>query len=452
MFVLVDLIFIVSFFLMFYGLYIIVSPFVRKGKRPLKREELKKGVAISVASFVMFMISGAFVEPVETEDIAEVSQAEVAAKTDTSSNVKDEEKEKEEERKAREKEKKKEVQEQERQEKEKETKRQEEEKRQKELDEANPNDTKRFTPPSEPVKVPSGQSDVVVNDNIPYFSNKDITSTEAYHENGPFDYFGRVTAANAVVGVEIMPAEERGNISNITPTGWDQARYAGIGSGGWLYNRSHLIGHQMTGNDEPQNIMTGTRWFNERMLEYENFVANYVETTENHVRYRVTPVFEGDNLVASGAYMEAFSIEDNGKGVMFNIYIPNIQPGVEIDYADGSSVGPSGPAEEGEISEYNPGSKSSGNEDKDTSGSSGETSKEKPKNKPKEQPKEKPKEEPAPSGQGKIKGNISSEGEKIYHMPGGASYNRTKIDPSKGERYFHTEAEAQAAGFRRSQR
>lgn len=108
-----------------------------------------------------------------------------------------------------------------------------------------------------------------------------------------------------------MQTEERGDIGHIEPSGWNQARYAGIGSGGWLFNRSHLIGHQMTGNDEPVNLMTGTRWFNMRMLEYENFVANYVETTENHVRYRVTPVFEGDNLVASGAYMEGFSIEDN---------------------------------------------------------------------------------------------------------------------------------------------
>lgn len=221
--------------------------------------------------------------------------------------------------------------------------------------------------PSEPANVPEGQEDVQVNNNVPYFSNEDISSTEVYHSNGSLDSLGRVTAANAVVGTEIMPAEERGSISHIEPTGWNQARYANVGSGGWLYNRSHLIGHQMTGNDEPQNIMTGTRWFNTRMLEYENFVANYVETTGNHVRYRVTPVFEGDNLLASGAYMEGFSIEDNGESVMFNIYVPNVQPGVEINYADGSSVGPEGPAEEGEVENYNSAESSNSSSDNETS-------------------------------------------------------------------------------------
>lgn len=226
--------------------------------------------------------------------------------------------------------------------------------REKELAEANPNKSGETEAPAEPVKVNAGEEEAKVNDNVPHFSNEDITSTEAYHRNGPLDSLGRVTAANAVVGVEIMPAEESGSIGHHEPTGWNQASYANIGSGGWLYNRSHLIGHQLTGNDDYANLMTGTRWFNMRMLEYENFVANYVETTENHVRYRVTPVFEGNNLVASGAYMEGFSIEDNGEGLMFNIYIPNIQPDVEINYADGSSVGPAGPSQEGEIKKYKP--------------------------------------------------------------------------------------------------
>lgn len=192
----------------------------------------------------------------------------------------------------------------------------------------------------------------VVNDNIPQFSNEDIVSTETYHRNSPLDNIGRSGVADAVVGVDIMPAEQRGDISNIYPSGWKQARYAGISSGGWLYNRSHLIGHQMTGNDDAENLMTGTRDFNMAMLEYENFVADYVERTENHVRYRVTPVYEGDNLVASGIYMEAFSIEDNGEGVMFHVYVPNIQPDVEIDYATGLSNGPEGPAEDGDIEPY----------------------------------------------------------------------------------------------------
>ncbi|WP_170114394.1 DNA/RNA non-specific endonuclease [Streptohalobacillus salinus] len=231
------------------------------------------------------------------------------------------------------------VQEQKEEQEEKERQEQEEqERKEKEAAEANPNKSNETQVPTEPVSVPSGQESVVINDNIPLFSNADISSTDVYHRNGALDSLGRVTAANAIVGVEIMPAEERGDIGHHEPTGWNQERYEGIGAGGWLYNRSHLIGHQMTGNDDYANLMTGTRWFNMRMLEYENYVANYVEITENHVRYRVTPIFEGNNLVASGAYMEGFSIEDNGEGLMFNIYVPNIQPGIEINYADGSSV------------------------------------------------------------------------------------------------------------------
>lgn len=187
---------------------------------------------------------------------------------------------------------------------------------------------------------------------MPKFTNDELTSLDVYHSNGKLDYLGRVTPANAVVGVEIMPSKERGDISNHYPTGWKQKRYINIGSGGWLYNRSHLIGYQMTGNDDFANLMTGTRWFNMRMLEYENWVANYVERTENHVRYRITPVFEGNNLLASGIYMEAISLEDFGAGVMFNVFIPNIQPGVDIDYRDGSSVGPEGPVQDDYILSY----------------------------------------------------------------------------------------------------
>lgn len=195
-------------------------------------------------------------------------------------------------------------------------------------------------------EVPAGNTYVEVNGNVPIFTNEDITSTDAWEKIGTLDSLGRVTTANALLGVELMPAEERGDISDITPTGWNQANYAGIGSGGWLYNRSHMIGHQLTGNDSLENIMTGTRSFNMAMLEFENFIANYIEQTENHVRYRITPVFEGDNQLASGIYMEGFSIEDNGEGVQFHIYIPNVQLDVTIDYADGSSQGPAGPAEE----------------------------------------------------------------------------------------------------------
>lgn len=186
--------------------------------------------------------------------------------------------------------------------------------------------------------VPAGNTYIEVNGNVPLFTNADISSTEAWEDYGDLDHLGRVTVANAVLGVELMPAEERGDISSVHPTGWNQAQYSVV-SGGWLYNRSHLIGHQLAGEDaNVRNLMTGTRWFNtEGMLPFENFVANYVESTENHVRYRVTPHFEGDNLLASGVYMEGLSIEDNGEGLMFHIYVPNIQPSVNLDYSNGLS-------------------------------------------------------------------------------------------------------------------
>lgn len=198
-------------------------------------------------------------------------------------------------------------------------------------------------------QVPSDQSYVEINDNVPYFTNEDLAQVEAYEEIGDFDSLGRTTAANALLGTELMPEEERGDISGIHPTGWQQRFYANV-PGGALYNRSHLVGHQFTGNDQPENLMTGTQWFNQTaMLPFENFVADYIEQTDNHVRYRITPVYDGDNLLASGIYMEAFSIEDNGEGVQFNIFVPNRQPGVEINYQDGSSSGPQGPLEEGDV-------------------------------------------------------------------------------------------------------
>ncbi|MDK6940481.1 hypothetical protein HMPREF2829_02780 [Aerococcus sp. HMSC072A12] len=195
-------------------------------------------------------------------------------------------------------------------------------------------------------QVPADQAYVAVNSNIPHFSNEDISSTQAYEDYGQLDTYGRVTAANAVLGQELMPDEDRGDISAIRPTGWKQAKYPTV-DGGWLYNRSHLIGYQLTGeNANIRNLMTGTRYFNvEGMLPFENYVANYIEETGNHVRYRVTPVFEGENMLASGVYMEAFSIEDNGAGIKFNVFVPNRQPQVAIDYRTGASRGQEGPLE-----------------------------------------------------------------------------------------------------------
>ncbi|MCY3067623.1 MULTISPECIES: DNA/RNA non-specific endonuclease [Aerococcus] len=187
-------------------------------------------------------------------------------------------------------------------------------------------------------KVSPKENYVVLNNNIPKFDNKDITSTNAYEDYGNKDLLGRVTQANAVLGTELMPDKVRGDISSVKPTGWQQAKYNSI-EGGWLYNRCHLIGYQLTGeNDNSKNLMTGTRQFNvEGMLPFENYVADYIERTNNHVRYRVTPYFKGINALASGVIMEGFSIEDNGKGICFNLFIPNHQKGITIDYLTGNS-------------------------------------------------------------------------------------------------------------------
>lgn len=188
--------------------------------------------------------------------------------------------------------------------------------------------------------VPDGQAYVEVNDNVPIFTDADLTDVEeSWERYSPLDYLGRVSEANALLGADLMPAEseEREALTAITPTGWQQNRYD-IVSAGWLYNRSHLIGFQLTGQqDNLLNLMTGTRYFNvEGMLPFENYVAAYVEDSENHVRYRITPLFMGDELLARGIFMEAYSIEDDGE-LQFHVYIPNNQPGIEIDYSDGSN-------------------------------------------------------------------------------------------------------------------
>ncbi len=183
----------------------------------------------------------------------------------------------------------------------------------------------------------SGEPYVVINDNEPSFPAEDFTS-EGFEEYSPLDDLGRCGVAYANVGLETMPTEERGSISNVKPTGWKSVQYDFV-DGKSLYNRCHLIGFQLTGeNANRQNLITGTRYMNvDGMLPFENLVADYVKETENHVLYRVTPIFEGDNLVASGVQMEAQSVEDKGEGVCFNVYVYNNQPGVTIDYATGDS-------------------------------------------------------------------------------------------------------------------
>lgn len=199
----------------------------------------------------------------------------------------------------------------------------------------------------------SGEPYVVINDNEPSFPAEDFTS-EGFEEYSPLDDLGRCGVAYANVGLETMPTEERGSISNVKPTGWKSVQYDFV-DGKSLYNRCHLIGFQLTGeNANRQNLITGTRYMNvDGMLPFENLVADYVKETENHVLYRVTPVFEGDNLVASGVQMEAQSVEDKGAGVCFNVYVYNNQPGVTIDYATGDSwASDDVPADTGKESTY----------------------------------------------------------------------------------------------------
>ena len=183
-----------------------------------------------------------------------------------------------------------------------------------------------------------GQPYVIIDDNIPEFSEEDMV-TRGFEEYSNLDFLGRCGVAYANVGQDTMPTEKRGDISNVYPSGWENEEYDFITDGGYVYNRCHLIGYQLAGeNDNEKNLITGTRYMNvEGMLPFENEVAEYVEETDNHVLVRVTPIYDGTSLVASGVQMEAKSVEDDGEGVQFNVYCYNVQPGVEIDYATGNN-------------------------------------------------------------------------------------------------------------------
>ncbi|MBQ9942409.1 MAG: DNA/RNA non-specific endonuclease [Christensenellaceae bacterium] len=183
----------------------------------------------------------------------------------------------------------------------------------------------------------SGEPYYVLNGNQPEFSEDEIT-TKAYEYFAELDDLGRCGVTMACVGKELMPTEDRESISHVKPSGWVNVPYDFV-DGRYLYNRCHLIGFQLTGeNDNELNLITGTRYMNvEGMLPFENMVADYVKETKNHVMYRVTPIYESDELVARGVQMEAWSVEDEGEGICFNVYIYNVQPGVVIDYATGES-------------------------------------------------------------------------------------------------------------------
>ncbi len=185
----------------------------------------------------------------------------------------------------------------------------------------------------------SGRPYVVINDNIPSFNKYELT-TKGYETYASLDSLGRCGGAVASCGREIMPRsnEERGSISAVKPSGWVQAQYDCV-SGKYLYNRCHLIGWQLSAeNANKRNLITGTRYMNtEGMLPFENMVADYIKETNNHVAYRITPIYDGNDLVAKGVQMEAYSVEDEGEGICFNVFCYNVQPGVGIDYSTGRS-------------------------------------------------------------------------------------------------------------------
>ena len=190
---------------------------------------------------------------------------------------------------------------------------------------------------SETIPEYSGNPYVELNGNLPYFTDEEL-STTAFELYSELDSLGRCGAGYANICKEIMPTEERGSIGMVKPTGWHTVKYDCI-TDRYLYNRCHLIGYQLAGeNANEKNLITGTRYLNvDGMLPFENEVADYVNDTDNHVLYRVTPVFSGDNLLASGVIIEAKSVEDNGAGVQFNVYCYNVQPGISIDYTTGES-------------------------------------------------------------------------------------------------------------------
>ena len=195
-----------------------------------------------------------------------------------------------------------------------------------------------FEEEREDIPVYATDAYTTIHNNRPYFTKKEMT-TESFEYYSELDGLGRCGPAIACVGIETMPTEKRGSIGMVKPSGWHTIRYDDLIDGKYLYNRCHLIGYQLTGeNANVNNLITGTRYLNmEGMLPFENEIADYIERTNHHVLYRVTPDFQGDDLVAKGVLMEAISVEDNGKGLMFCVYAYNIQPGIRIDYATGNS-------------------------------------------------------------------------------------------------------------------
>lgn len=223
-----------------------------------------------------------------------------------------------------------------------------------ENDEEQKNNSQKEASSDETTVVPvySGQPYVELNNDLPEFTFEEKKSTDSFENYSDLDQLGRCGVAFANICEEIQPTEERQDIGMIKPSGWHTVKYNDLIEGNYLYNRCHLIAHQLAGeNANEKNLITGTRYLNVgSMLDYENKVADYVEQTKNHVLFRVTPIYDGDNLVATGVQMEAWSVEDGGNGICFNVFCYNVQPGIVIDYSNGESYRANATAEEQDVS------------------------------------------------------------------------------------------------------
>ena len=268
-----------------------------------------------------------------------------------------------------------------------------------------------------------GEPFVALYNNVPDFDEKDKT-TKSFETYSDLDSLGRCGVAYANIGKDIMPTQKRGDISSVKPSGWINKKYdTTLVDGGYIYNRCHLIGHQLAGEDaNEKNLITGTRYFNvEGMLPFENMVCDYVKETNNHVLYRVTPIYDGNNLVAKGVQMEAYSVEDDGEGVMFNVFVYNVQPGITIDYATGNSeLSKDGETNSSQTSQQ----ESSDNTEQNTQNNQSSS-----------------------NSKVEIRGNSKS---KIYHCPGQAAYDEMKDSPHLV--IFHSEQDAINAGYRKAKR
>ena len=281
----------------------------------------------------------------------------------------------------------------------------------------------------------SGNMTVAVDNNDPDFTSKDLT-TKSYESYSRLDSEGSCQVAEACVGKDIMPKGKRGAIGMVKPTGWHTAKYNNV-DGKYLYNRCHLIAYQLTGeNANNKNLITGTRSFNvDGMLPYEEMVGDYVRETGNHVLYRVTPVFDGDDLVAKGVQMEAMSVEDKGEDIKFNVFVYNVQDGVKIDYETGDSEADSSvqvTTENSKASQKYHTNQNSSNNSKNNSSNKNTTA---------------VKTNTKTTASQKIRGNSRS---KVYHCPGQRDYDR--MGTSKYLVTFKSEKEAKAAGYHKAQR